>query len=268
MGAKLCKGIIMDLNGTLLNSDKQVSIRNEEALLRCYAAGFQLIIATARPPRSVKRFVSESILGKCAVVYYNGAYVIDHARGIEAHYPIALDDSTAIIQYCLEQAPNCVLSVEVEDRWYATRVVEDEAMYNLEVRPTLYNTEQMLELIPSKILISEMEITLYDKLKHTFGAAVNVLLTDQGSLVQIMSAQVSKSNAAEQLCKEYGFSLEETIAFGDDRNDLDLFERCGYPVAMGNAIEELKVIASEITGTNDEDGVAMVLERLVPVEIA
>lgn len=263
---KKIKVIIVDLDGTLLNSQKQVSSRNEKALIKCREAGCLLWIATARPPRSVKRFVPESILRASSVIYYNGAFVLDHLSGIKAHYPIPPADSAALINYCLEHSPECTLSLEVEDRWYANKAAEDPSLYNRDSSPMLCDLEQMLEYSPSKILISGMKDSLYDQLRQSFTSTVNVVLTDQGKLLQIMHPQVSKSKAASQLARHYGYELSEAMVFGDDWNDLDLFELCGHSVAMGNAIQELKDRAAEITKTNDEDGVAVVLERWISLK--
>jgi hydroxymethylpyrimidine pyrophosphatase-like HAD family hydrolase len=78
-----------------------------------------------------------------------------------------------------------------------------------------------------------------------------------------MSLEASKENAVRHLTESRGIDIKDVLCFGDDFNDLGLFQTCGYSVAMGNAINELKEIASEITDTNDNDGVAMILERIV-----
>ncbi|MNI91242.1 putative phosphatase [compost metagenome] len=82
-------------------------------------------------------------------------------------------------------------------------------------------------------------------------------------LTQISGKQASKESGIKKLCEIYGVSTEDTICFGDDSNDMGLFQLCGRSVAMGNAIEELKSIATEVTASNDEDGVAQVLEMML-----
>lgn len=78
-----------------------------------------------------------------------------------------------------------------------------------------------------------------------------------------MSKHASKEAAVARLCKEAGIDLRNVIAFGDDYNDLGLLQLCGYSVAMGNAVEELKRQADFVTETNDGDGVAIVLEQRI-----
>lgn len=97
---------------------------------------------------------------------------------------------------------------------------------------------------------------------------MNIVCTDAGTLIQIMAKGVSKGRAIRDLCMQKNIPMSSVMAFGDDWNDLELFQACGFPIAMGNAIPELKDIAYFVTGTNDEEGgVARVLERLVGIGV-
>ncbi len=78
-----------------------------------------------------------------------------------------------------------------------------------------------------------------------------------------MHASVSKESAVTRVLDEMEISPAEVMVFGDDVNDLGLFHLCGFPVAMGNAIPELREAAAYITASNDEDGVAVAIEKLV-----
>lgn len=77
-----------------------------------------------------------------------------------------------------------------------------------------------------------------------------------------MKLNISKEYAVKKVSELLGISLKKFVVFGDDYNDLGLFKICGYPVAMGNAIQELKDLAKEITDTNNNDGVAKTLEDI------
>lgn len=78
-----------------------------------------------------------------------------------------------------------------------------------------------------------------------------------------MEKGVSKGTAIAALCRKKGISMDQAMAYGDDWNDLDLFKACGTSIAMGNAVPGLENDATMRTGTNDEDGVAQVLEKFV-----
>ncbi|KEQ22781.1 hypothetical protein ET33_20715 [Paenibacillus tyrfis] len=77
----------------------------------------------------------------------------------------------------------------------------------------------------------------------------------------MMSNESSKENVVQYILRTLGLTMSDALCLGDDYNDLGLFQFCGYSVAMGNAIKELQDIANEITETNDNDGVALILER-------
>ncbi|WP_272867729.1 HAD family hydrolase [Ferroacidibacillus organovorans] len=96
-----------------------------------------------------------------------------------------------------------------------------------------------------------------NRLAKCFGDDFNVIATDRGMLVQIMHKSASKEAALQRALNEIGVSPEKAMVFGDDHNDLGLFQLCGYPIAMGNAIDELKALAKYVTETNDADGVAV-----------
>ncbi|WP_028551082.1 Cof-type HAD-IIB family hydrolase [Paenibacillus sp. UNC451MF] len=253
--------IVLDLDGTLLNSRKKVSPRNLSAVLECYNRGIPIIIATARPPRSVKDLLPEQLRSIGVKIYYNGALVISEVLNLREHYP--LDDSinAELIDYLISSESDPHLSVEVEDSWYSNRELDYTELMQIKTKPDIVGIEEMRQLAASKLLITNFKET--GKLLEQFLHKVNIVITDSGSLIQISSKKASKENAVAQICERLGFLLEEVMVFGDDYNDLGLFRLCGFPIAMGNAIEELKDIAYEVTETNDHDGVAVLLERII-----
>jgi hypothetical protein len=87
--------------------------------------------------------------------------------------------------------------------------------------------------------------------------------TDQGTLVQVSHSEAHKLAAVEYVLEKEAIALADTIAFGDDNNDLSLIEAVGCGVAMGNATAELKAVADHVAPTNDEGGVAQFLERIL-----
>ncbi|MDQ6420528.1 HAD family hydrolase [Paenibacillus sp. LHD-117] len=253
--------VALDLDGTLLNGRKQVSERNLQAVLSCLDHGLRLIIATARPPRSVKELLPRELLDRSACVYYNGAIVRDTGAGIDEHRPLSNKLTATIVNFCAERFPDAHLSLEVNDLWYANREVADAAFYHSKFRPELASAEELASRAATKILISELEES--EQLSREFAHSTRFVVTDGGKLIQIMNPSVSKATGIARLCGHYGIETAQVAVFGDDHNDLDMFRMAGHAVAMGNAVPELKTIASETTASNDDDGVALVLERLL-----
>jgi hydroxymethylpyrimidine pyrophosphatase-like HAD family hydrolase len=114
---------------------------------------------------------------------------------------------------------------------------------------------------PTKILV--VGYSTWKDLIQQFGNQVNVIATDEGVLVQIMPKSASKEDAVQWVLNDIGINSEHVMVFGDDFNDLGLFHMCGFPIAMGNGITELKNCAKYVTESNDNDGVALALEKFV-----
>lgn len=252
--------IVLDLDGTFLNSKKQVSERNLAAVLSCYSQGMKIMIATARPPRAVKEFLPEQLLEVCSFVYYNGAQVICRQSNTEINESIPSVLTAKIINYCLLHNPEIELTMEVRDEWFSLRELDYYTTMNVKNNPVVKSLQEILKYDATKILLSGFDQS--KPLIELFGQKVNILVTDNNQLVQIMPLQASKELAITRLCNIYNVKIDSVIVFGDDHNDIGLFQTFGYSVAMGNAITELKQIANEITASNDHDGVAIILERL------
>ncbi len=253
--------IVLDLDGTLLNANKEVSKRNLAAVLSCHRKGMRIVFATARPPRAVKWFLPDVLLEIASFVYYNGAQTYCPHTNTEFHESIPSEVTAAITDYCLEHHPDLELTMEVRDEWFSLREHDYRVTMNAEANPLVIPLDEFKQRDATKILLSgTFEGT---PLKDTFSDRVHILNTDNNQLVQVMPLNASKEQAVLKLCRIYGHEMESVIAFGDDHNDLGLARACGYSVAMGNAIDELKAIADEVTASNDEDGVAVVLERLL-----
>ncbi|MDN4603255.1 HAD family hydrolase [Paenibacillus sp. F6_3S_P_1C] len=253
--------IVLDLDGTLLNADKQISKRNYEAMMTCSKHGIRFIYATARPPRAVRLLLPEELLYSGSFIYYNGAYIHCNYTGIQQYEHIDPAITAELIDYGMQINNELGLSLEVEDQWISLKKYDYTTLMRVKENPTIKSLEELKGIAATKILFTGFKDI--DFFKEKFASRLNVLVTDGGNLVQISSIKSSKENALRILCKAMKIKLENVMVFGDDFNDIGLFEICGWPVAMGNAIEELKILSKEITDTNESDGVAKVLERIL-----
>ncbi|WP_164821485.1 HAD family hydrolase [Paenibacillus koleovorans] len=262
------QAIVLDLDGTLLGSDKTISPRNYQAVKTCYDSGIPIIVATARPPRAANRF-AERFPFADYMVYYNGALVTCESKKMKRHISIPAEISRQMNAFIELQAPQSSLSYEVDDSWYTCRPVPDEQCASLGIRPNdpkpqVVDPDFFSSLSPTKILL--LGCRTWKAIVEQFGDHVNVMATDGGVLVQIMPKTASKEEAVRWVLDEIGVKPEQVMVFGDDYNDLGLFRMCGFPVAMGNAIMELKDCAAHVTDTNDRDGVAAAIERFMKSE--
>lgn|SRR5690606_26285156 len=252
--------IVLDLDGTLLNSEKKISDRNYKSVMACLERGMHVIFATARPPRAVYRFLPKELLDVGSFVFYNGALISSASLGTHLHEPIPSFLSSEVLDYCINDNPNIEIGIEVQDEWFSLKHIDHSAVTGVKESPTVRSLKDLKELDATKILITgDMNV---DGLRGKFDSDLNIIVTDSGQLIQIMSKRASKELGVARLLKGLGISSEEVIVFGDDHNDIGLFTTCGWSVAMGNAIKELKDIASNITESNDNDGVAIELDRI------
>jgi Cof subfamily protein (haloacid dehalogenase superfamily) len=254
------KAFVIDLDGTLVSSNKQVSDRNCSALIRAYNQGIKIIIATARPPRAVSWLLPEALHDICSFIYYNGAMIACKESNFSFHVSIDAELSAQILDFCLLQNSNINISIEVEDKWFSLKEFDYSILRSVRGKPVVKKLEEIKNLNPTKIIVSGFRDV--DRLRNKYESKAKILVTDQGNLVQISNLEATKEQAVLKLSSIYGINIEDVLVFGDDTNDIGLFNICGYAVAMDNAIQELKDIANEITTSNDNDGVANVVERI------
>lgn len=259
------QAIVLDLDGTLLSSDKSISLRNYQAVKRCFDSGIHIIIATARPPRAANQFLKKFPFVDY-MVYYNGALVTCKSKQNERHISIPMEISQQISEFIELREPQSIISYEVNDLWYTCRPVPDSQCAQLGIRlnepkPEVVDKEFIRSLSPTKIMVPGCSI--WRDIIEQFSDHVNVIATDEGVLVQIMDKSASKEKAVQWVLSDIGVKSENVMVFGDDFNDLGLFHMSGFPVAMENAITELKNCAAHVTDSNDNDGVAVAIERFV-----
>ena len=101
---------------------------------------------------------------------------------------------------------------------------------------------------------------VYEYLKEHFEKRYEIARTDSRS-IEISRKGISKGNALKRLMEEEGVRPEEVLAFGDGENDISLFKAVSHSIAMGNAEDYVKEYATDVTGTNNEDGIVMALEK-------
>lgn len=256
------KAIVIDLDGTLLNSDKSISAKSIEVLTRIKKTGIRLVFATARPPRSIN-YDKCDIKEMGSMVYYNGAYIDCNITGISCHLGIDPKLGSEVIDYISQLDEEAEVSVEIQDNWFSHKKLDYKVseVMRTDHNPKFLDLESIKSRELTKILLTSFNYS--EKLIERYKDELNIIQTDNRQIIQVMAKGVNKAMAVKMITEKLGIEMDEVVCFGDDYNDLDLFEACGYSVAMENGISALKQLASEVTKSNDEDGVGIVLERLL-----
>lgn len=243
------KAIIVDLDRTLLHTDKTLSAYTVNVLKKCHNEGFAVIAATARPERSILTYHEQ--VGFDAVITMNGARVILPDEVIENSIP-RLSGECVLSE--LISVPDTLISIETGDNVYSNFAIPewDSICYDdfpkLPADVTLY-----------KILASSSDNKLYDKIENLLTDDVYYTVANQ-TLLQIMSKKATKWNGIKAALEALNISQADAVYFGDDNDDIEPIRMCGIGVAVSNAIEAVTYSADHITGSNDEDGVARFIE--------
>ena len=245
------RAVVMDLDRTLLRTDKSVSEYTLRVLRAWQAAGAYLYAATARPERAVTQY--EELIGFRAVTTLNGARTVTPSS--VSVYAIRPESAVDILDR-LSGTAGMQVSVEAESGiWSNTehplwKPKVTDRIRELPLREPVY-----------KILASHPEIPA-DRIEVRPGDDVYCTVADR-KLVQVMSREATKWNGVLQMLRHDGIGAEEAVFFGDDNDDAEPIRRCGLGVAVGNALECVKAAADDIALSNDEDGVAVYLDRLL-----
>jgi hypothetical protein len=249
--------IVTDLDRTLLTSGRTISAYTKDVLRRCCEKGIKLVFATARPKRGVTHFCADVPVD--ALILHNGA--VTYAGGKRAAvYGIDPAARDIILSAIKNDVPDVMLSVEIDDVLYANF---DVASLWPDTQAVLSDLTGLPDKTAEKIIIgisSADEIGYFKK----YVTENLYIQNSENSVGMILNRSATKWNAVAALASRFGISAADIIAFGDDFNDVEIIRRCGFGVAVENAIAEAKAAADFICGANDCDGVANWLaERLL-----
>ena len=258
----------IDLDGTLLRSDGTVSDRSRAALAAARDAGIDLVVVTARSPRSVREIATDLGLDGLALCA-NGATLFDlDAGAIVRHVPLSADVAHRVVRGLREEVPGISFAWELELRFGSEPGYEARRDNHGWPRPegsfppcdALAWREPMTKLL-ARIPDADLDSVL---------AATRALCGDDAEVtiagevfVEVMAPGVTKEAALVALAEERGVPRFEVVAFGDQLADAGMLRWAGLGVATANASPFALEAADEVTASNDEDGVAQVLERLI-----
>jgi Cof subfamily protein (haloacid dehalogenase superfamily) len=260
--------VATDLDGTLVRSDGSISGRTVEVVERLEAAGADFVMVTGRPPRWMA-VVADQIGHHGLAVCANGALLYDlrTERVVQAHL---LEAQTAldVVEALRQDIPGIAFAVEKGPLDGAPGSFAREPVYV----PRYDNGEVAVEEVQQMLaggavkLLARSEAHGSDALLAAARAALGTTAAElthssDGGLLEISAAGISKASGLAALAAERGVLADEVIAFGDMPNDLPMLAWAGRSVGMANAHPDVLAQVDEVTASNDEDGVARVLER-------
>jgi Cof subfamily protein (haloacid dehalogenase superfamily) len=261
--------VAIDLDGTLLTDQKQIGKRTARSLMEAAQRGVHVVIASARPPRAVRK-VYELLGLKTWQINYNGALIWDHPNlQIVHHQPMPADLVGHIVNRARQVYPDCLVSCEILDKWFTDRF---DNTYTTETgrqfEPDLVAPLWMFLSQPVTKLMLLGPTWMMDDLQQLVAAEFTMINVIRGDpeLIQITDASVSKGAALHYVADAYGVPLSRVMAIGDAANDVEMLQTAGVAVAMGNASSSVKQLAHWVAPTNNDQGVHAALLRFGVVD--
>jgi len=261
--------VATDVDGTLLGPDDRVPARAVAAIDRLVAAGVGFVLVTGRPPRWIPPVLAELAVARLAVCA-NGGVLYD---GVEDRVvwarTFAPDQLAELATAIGEVLPDSGLAVER----VATASTADGAPFVAEpayrhawpesdnevtTRSDLLTRPAVKMLVRNAGLSSDAMVAA---LAPVVGELADLTFSHSRGLVEMSPPGVTKASGLAEVAGRFGVTAADVIAFGDMPNDLEMLRWAGHGVAMGNAHPALLEVADEVTATNGEDGLALVLER-------
>jgi len=238
--------LALDLDGTLLNDRSEISETNAHWVRKAVDAGVTVCVSTGRGRLGAMPIVEQLGL-ESPMIFVNGGEIWKNPR--QLHRRVTLDAGKVTELHRLALAyPDVWFWAYATDGIYNKEQWADDT-YAREWLKFGYYTENLEQL--NEIL---REIRGWDGLELSNSSPYNIEINPKG---------VSKAAAIAEVCGLLGYKMSEAVAVGDSLNDLEAIKAVGLGVAMGNAQDEVKAAADAVTGTNQEDGVAQVIQNFV-----
>lgn len=258
--------VACDMDGTLLNGKSVISPENEAAVKRCIDKGIIFTICTGRPVQAIERFKNQ--LGIAApIIAYNGSRIVSADCG-EVIYEECLNDDAAYRIIELGAGMGASMCVWAEDGLYMNKITLTARHYVdlVFVKPVPFDPEApcFKGKRITKILWNDTpdKVSRFmERLPQKNPESVSCF-TSTPEYIEFVSKNVSKGIALERLCESLGIEISESVAIGDGDNDVPMIKAAGLGVAMANAAESVRSAADMVTLSNDENGVAAVLDEL------
>lgn len=258
--------VATDLDGTIVRTDGTVSDRTRAAFAGAERAGVGVVLVTGRPPRWMHT-MAEDTGHRGLAILSNGAIVYDlHEERIIEQHPLDPAAASEVVAALREELPGLVFAVERGDRfghepaWIPRYALPDGVL--------VAQVDELVEEPMVKLLARHDELSgdeMVARARAVVGESATVTHSGLGTsgMLEISGPGVTKASALARLAARLGTGPEGTVAFGDMPNDLPMLAWAGHAVAVANAHAEVQVLADEVTASNDDDGVALVVERLL-----
>lgn len=265
----MIKAIALDIDGTLLNSKKEISEATKQAIWEAMDGGIKIILASGRPFCGVVEYAKELNLYEKGgyILSFNGGRISNCKTG-EIVYDVHLKDSDKYkICRILKEYDKAIAMTYKENILLSENVEDEGVIHGAKVNSlTLHKVDDLSKNIEHTVgkFILMGEPGYIKSIAEELGGRLGEMATvcrSESDLLEIMPYGVDKGSALAGFTRKMGLERSEVMACGDAYNDDTMLKFAGIGVAMGNAFEEIKALADYVTLTNDEDGVAHAIRK-------
>lgn len=262
------KILVLDIDGTLTNAEKEITALTKEAIFRVQRMGHIVVLASGRPTPGIIPIAKKLHLEEYGgyILSFNGAKVIECKTGkiiyqntlprdiIPELYEMAIKEKTGLISY---NETSVIVGTELD------RFIELEARINQMPIEQVDDFVGYINYDVNKCLMTAEDTHLAKveiKMKEQFGRKINVYRSE-GFFLELVPQNVDKAYSLGKLLEYLSLKRENMVCCGDGYNDITMIEYAGLGVAMENAQDKVKEVADYITSSNNEDGIAKVIEK-------
>lgn len=264
------KVLVLDIDGTLTNSQKDISPPTKKGIINTMERGHKVILASGRPTYGMRRYEQELELDKYGgyLLSFNGGKIINCRTG-EVVYQRTLSFAMIPSLYEYAKRNRCGLITYFGDNIISAfepdEYIELEARINgMEIK-VVDNFKKYVDFDVNKCIMTappEHATVCEKELNEKYGDILSVYRSEP-FFIEIMPKNVDKATSLDKMLETIGLTRENAICCGDGFNDITMIEYAGVGVAMGNAQPAVKKVADYITETNDNDGLVQVINEFI-----
>lgn len=264
------KLIVLDIDGTLTNSKKEITPATKEALIKVQEQGIYVAIASGRPTPGTKKVAEELELGRFGnyVLSFNGGRVLNYkTKEVVLDKTISAKMAGVLCEEAIKHDVG-ILTYDIECALAGTRVdkyMELEARINSIEMKQVGHFKDYVDFPVNKCLMTgepERLVELEKELKEKYAGKLNIFRSEPFFL-ELMPKGIDKASVLKNFLPFLGITRDEVICCGDGYNDKTMIEFAGLGVAMANARDEVLAVADYVTASNDEDGIVQVIEKYI-----
>ena len=263
--------VISDVDGTLVNHDKQLTPAVADAVRRLEASGVAFTLVSARCPRGVQPLI-ETLGVKGPVAAYNGGTIFTGDGEVIEHHLIPADVTRGLLAMTKPELVS--IWVFADGVWHADttdnpHVARERLSANQE--PVIVTDFDQFADRAEKLTVVSDDAPLLARLSAAAQAKYGgqaTIAQSQTYFLDVTATVANKGDAVAALAKTHGVPLDKVAVFGDQFNDVPMFDRAGFSVAMGQAPDGVKAKADEISTSNEENGVAVAIDRYILPRVA